>query len=221
MKIFAVSDIIVDSLYHETVAERFPDVDILVGCGDLPYYYLEFLHSALNTSMVYVRGNHDVGPQYTADGRELTGVAGGLNLHGTSMMLRDLLLVGLEGSMRYRPKASLPYSEAEMRVQATRLFPTLLRNRLRHGRFLDILVTHSPPFQIHDQHDLAHTGFKIFRTFMRAFKPRFLLHGHVHVKNNATPRITRYGETLVINVFPYVTFEFAAPPEPMAVVEDY
>ena len=37
------------------------------------------------------------------------------------------------------------YSEPEMRRQVARLLPPLLINRVRHGRFLDILVTHSPP----------------------------------------------------------------------------
>ena len=81
-----------------TVTERFPDVDLLIGCGDLPFFYLEFLHSALNSSLIYVRGNHDRGPQYTADGRELRRVPGGVDLHARVWRRYGLLVAGLEGS---------------------------------------------------------------------------------------------------------------------------
>ena len=53
---------------------------------------------------------------------------------------------------------------------------------------------------------------------MRLFQPRYLLHGHIHIKNNVTARVTRYGETTIINVFPYVQFDFESPPLPDAIV---
>ena len=39
-----------------------------------------------------------------------------------------------------------------------RLTPQLLWNRQRYGRYLDVLVTHSPPFGVHDRPDLPHYG---------------------------------------------------------------
>ncbi len=105
--------------------------------------------------------------------------------------------------MRYRPRAPHMYTESEMRTQMVRLIPRLLWNRQRYGRFLDILVTHSPPFGIHDRQDLPHTGFKVFLTLMQLFKPRFLLHGHIHIYSQDYPRVTKYEETTVINVYPY------------------
>jgi Icc-related predicted phosphoesterase len=203
LKILAVSDRVLDLLYSSSVHERFPDVELIVGCGDLPYYYLDFLISALDVPLVYVHGNHDGGAQYTADRGLITGVDGGDEIHCRTINIKGLLLAGLGGSMRYRPRAPHMYSEAEMRAQLARLVPRLLWNRQKYGRYLDILVTHSPPFGIHDRQDLPHTGFKVFLTFMRLFKPRYLLHGHIHIYRQDHPRITQYEETTVVNVFPY------------------
>jgi uncharacterized protein len=209
MKILAVSDQVLDTIYQPNVKETYPDIDLIIGCGDLPFYYLEFLISALDVPLVYVRGNHDRGPQYTVEGRVLTEVHGGIDLHGCALKVENLLLAGLEGSIRYRPGAPLMYSEAEMRWYVARLLPGLLRNKVKYGRFLDILVTHSPPFGIHDRPDLAHTGFKIFLTFLRLFKPRYLLHGHIHIYRQDTIRQTRYYDTEIINVFPVQVIEFS------------
>lgn len=219
MNILAVSDRVPDHLYNSYVHQNYPDVDLLVGCGDLPFYYLEFLVSALNVPLVYVRGNHDAVPQYTVDQRVLTGVQGGTDVHRRVFVCNGLLIAGLEGSMRYRPDDPLMYSESEMRWQVLLLAPHLLWNRIRYGRALDILVTHSPPHGIHDRSDRAHTGFKIFHTLMRYFRPRYLLHGHIHVYRRNVPRITRYHQTNVINVYPYYTLDYDNPPSPQAHVE--
>lgn len=201
MKILAVSDEVLDVLYSPTVRERYPGVDLLIGCGDLPYYYLDYLTSALDAPMVYVLGNHDQGPQYGVDGKKLKGVRGGVNIHGRVVEEQGLLMAGLEGSMRYRPQASLMYTEAEMRRQVLRLLPQLLWQKMKHGRVMDILVTHSPPYQIHDRSDLAHRGFRSFRVLLERFQPRYMLHGHIHLFQRGS-QVTRYHETTIINVFP-------------------
>jgi Icc-related predicted phosphoesterase len=208
MKILAVSDRVVDRLYASDVKRRYADIDLLIGCGDLPFYYLEFLISALDAPLLYVLGNHDQGPQYTVDGRTLTHVPGGLNIHKKVVSVKGCLVAGLEGSMRYRPEAALMYSEGEMREQ---IIPLIMRTywaRIRFGRFPDILVTHSPPFGIHDRPDIAHTGFRIFHQLITWFKPRYLLHGHVHLYRGDVPRVTRFEETTIINVYPHYTLEY-------------
>lgn len=208
VRLMAVSDRPMQRLYASDVGQRFPDVQLLIGCGDLPFYYLEFLVSALDTFLVYVRGNHDLDPQYTSSGRVLTGAQGGINIHGRTIETGGLLIAGLEGSKRYRPNAPYMYTEGEMTWNVLQLIPRLLWNVSRYGRALDILVTHAPPFGIHDLSDVAHQGFKIFRAFMRYFRPRYLLHGHIHVYRNDVPRITRFLNTTVINVYPYRVFEY-------------
>lgn len=212
MTILAVSDRVMGNLYNPQVRQTHTDIDLLIGCGDLPFYYLDFLVSALDVPLIYVRGNHDLAPQYTVDGRVLHRVPGGVDIHGRVVTVKGLTFAGLEGSMRYRPDDPLMYTEAEMRWEITRLLPVLLWRRLRSGRALDILVTHSPPFQIHDRSDRAHTGFRLFHNFMRLFRPRYLLHGHVHVYRRDVPRITRFEDTIVINVYPHFRLDMAQPP---------
>ena len=203
MKILAVSDKVLAQLYRSDVKRHYPGIELIIGCGDLPYYYLEFLVSALDVRLFYVRGNHDVGPQYTIEGRILKQVAGGVDIHASTARYNGLLMAGLEGSMRYRPNAPFMYSETEMRANIARLLPWLLRNRVKYGRYLDLLVTHSPPFGIHDRSDLPHIGFKVFNSFLEWFKPRYMLHGHIHIYRHDTVRVTQQDATTIINVYPY------------------
>lgn len=210
MRILAVSDRVLDQLYCSDVRTKYPGIDLIIGCGDLPFYYLEFLVSALDSTLFYVLGNHDGGPQYTVGGKILTKAQGGTDIHRRIINHSGLLIGGLEGSMRYRPAASFMYTEGEMAWNVMSMVPQLMWNRWRHGRSLDILVTHSPPFQIHDGSDIAHTGFKIFRSLMRWFQPKYLLHGHMHVYRNDVPRVTKFHQTTVINVYPYRVFEYGS-----------
>ena len=47
MKILALSDEVVPWIYSPTLRERCGDVGLIVGCGDLPYYYLEYVVTVL------------------------------------------------------------------------------------------------------------------------------------------------------------------------------
>jgi Icc-related predicted phosphoesterase len=205
MRILALSDQVVDSIYSADVRERFGDVDLLLSCGDLPYSYLEYVVTMLNVPAFYVHGNHDL-PEDLGQGVWLKEPRGWVNLDGRTARVGPLLLAGLEGALRYRPNAPFQYSEGEMRWKVVRLLPALLLNRMRYGRYLDILVTHAPPLGIHNDLDLPHRGFAVFRWLMERFRPRYLLHGHKHVYKPQTTR-TRYGETMVVNVYPFAVLE--------------
>ena len=128
MRILAVSDLVVDHLYVSDVHKKYPEVGLLIGCGDLPFYYLEFLISSFNVPLVYVRGNHDDRLQYAADGRVLDHVPGGIDLHGKAVEFKGVLLAGLEGSMRYSAERPFMYTDAEMRREMLPLFTRLLWN---------------------------------------------------------------------------------------------
>ena len=207
MKILALSDEVVDFIYSPQVKERFGDVDLVLGCGDLPFYYLEFVVTVLNKPVYFVPGNHDARNQYMADGRVTQQAEGCINLDQRIASEGNLLLAGLGGSIRYRPNSLHQYTDAEMRARILTLAPRLWFNRLRHGRFLDLLIAHSPPFEIHDGADLAHTGFQAFLSFMKTFKPRCLLHGHAHVYRSDAVTRTKFEATEVINVYPYRVIE--------------
>ena len=198
MNILAVSDETIERLYNTNVRETFPDVRILLGCGDLPYSYLEFLVTIFNVPLFYVPGNHD--PKYGSS--ENSHVEGGTNLDGKVVRKNGLLLAGLGGSICYRPGAPNQYSQSEMYLRAFRLLPKIFIHTLQ--RRLDILVTHSPPEGIHDDVDRAHRGLQALNFIIKVAKPRYLLHGHtIFYKQNIRSHITEYRRTKVVNIYPY------------------
>ncbi len=207
MRVLAISDKVVPILYSAGIRERVGEVDLIVGCGDLPYYYIDFVVSMLDRPCVFVHGNHGREVEYWSNQRTVHGPSGAVDLHRRTFTEAGLLLAGLEGSLRYSPAPRFQYTETQMWWNIYHLFPGLLANRLRHGRWLDVLVTHAPPAGIHDQPDRAHQGFRCFRTFMDWFKPRYLLHGHIHVYRHDTVTRTRYRETEVVNVYPFRILE--------------
>ena len=202
MKILAVSDRVEEQLYSPAIRRAFSDVEMVFGCGDLPFYYLEYIATMLGVPVLYVRGNHDDRVYHLHGGRVVDRAEGCTDLHGRLLYQSGLLIAGVEGSMRYRPDGKCMYTDGEVALVLARLLPRLLFNWVRYGRFLDALIAHAPPYGIHDRRDLAHTGFKPFLSFMRIFKPRYLLHGHVHTYNRQTVNQTRYQDTFVINVYP-------------------
>ena len=211
MKILAVSDIELDWIYNPTITTRFSDVDLVIACGDLPYYYLEYIISSLNRPLYYVRGNH--APRFQEEGitSSRTYPWGGIDLH--RRVKRDesgLLVAGIEGSIRYNSD-HCQYSQLEMWRFILGLIPGLLLNRIRYGRFLDIFVTHAPPWKIHDQDDLPHQGIKAFQWFIKVFQPAFHLHGHIHIYNFRNRVETLVGNTWVVNTYGYRQIEYYFP----------
>jgi Icc-related predicted phosphoesterase len=211
VKILALSDQMVEHIYSPRVKEQFADVELVVGCGDLPSYYLEFVVSMLNVPLLHVPGNHDLPPsKVPGDEQGDDTIAACGNLDGRVVRERGILLAGLGGSIRYRPDGVNQYTQGEMRARVLRMTPSLLWNRLRHGRALDVLLAHSPPRGIHDGMDPAHVGFTAFNEFIARFRPRYLLHGHSHVWRRDTVTTTQLGPTLVLNVCPYRVIEIGA-----------
>jgi Icc-related predicted phosphoesterase len=201
MKILALSDSVVAGVYSPNICQKYAGVDLVIGCGDLPYYYLEYVVTMLPADLYYVHGNHDK-PQVMSSGITVTEPRGCVSLDGRTLRVGNTILAGLGGSMRYTPGAAHQYSEVEMRQRIFRLLPSLMLNKIRYGRYLDILVAHSPAHGIHDGSDLPHRGFNSFLTLMRLFKPRLMLHGHVHIYRTSTVVTTPYMQTTVINVYP-------------------
>ncbi|HEU5328506.1 MAG TPA: metallophosphoesterase [Thermomicrobiales bacterium] len=199
VRILAISDRIEESFYGPLLNERYGDADLVISCGDLPAEYLDFVASSVNAPLFGVRGNHDCPPDHVVVAHDAA-IPGGLNLHGRVLRVAGLTLAGLEGSLRYN-RSGCQYSETEMRLLIARMTPHLLWNRLRYGRYLDIFVTHAPPRGIQDADDPAHRGFAAFRDFLTRFRPRYHLHGHVHIYDPRTETKTRFHETVVLNVY--------------------
>jgi Icc-related predicted phosphoesterase len=212
VKILAVADKVVDAVYSSAISDNFGDVELVVACGDLPFHYLEFIASSLNVPCFFVYGNHDLNIRQTVNGRVAVHPPGWVNLDERAACEKGVLLAGLEGSIRYSSDGVHQYSQDAMRWKALKLAPKLVANRLRHGRFLDILVAHSPPYGIHDGPDYPHTGFAVFLTMMNWFRPKYLLHGHKHLYGKEPFRST-YGQTVVLNVYPFRVVEVDQSPE--------
>ncbi len=207
MKILAVADKLVDFIYSPCLVDKYRDVDLVLSCGDLPYYYLEYIVTMLNVPLLYVHGNHDPAVEYTAGGQTEGGPSGCIDIHGRLVRQKNLSVVGLEGSIRYKPEGRYQYTDSEMWRLALGMAPRLLLHQTVTGRRLDVLVAHAPPFGIHDAEDPTHVGFRAFLWLMRAFKPRYFIHGHRHVYSPLEVTETRYEATTVINVYPYKTLE--------------
>ena len=205
VKILAVSDEVVERLYSLCQSGHFSGTELILGCGDLPYPYLENLLTFLNVPLFYVPGNHD--PGYNAD-NTLAYVEGGSNLDLKVIRFKTFLIGGLGGSIRYRPNVANQYSQSEAYWRAFHLLPRLLLNKVNYGRSLDILITHSPPFGIHDEDTQAHQGLKAINWLLRVAQPRYHFHGHTHFqRRNLSPSETVHGLTKIVNIFPYKTIE--------------
>ena len=201
MKILAVSDEVVERLYSLCGNGHFKDVELVLGCGDLPYPYLENLLTMLNVPLFYVPGNHD--PNYHSE-NPLARVEGGTNLDLRLIRHKTFLIGGIGGSIRYRPDGTNQYSQTAAYLRAARMIPRLLLNRMNYGRALDILITHSPPFGIHDEDSDAHQGLKAINWLLNLAKPRYHFHGHTHFhRRNISPSETYHGITKITNIYPY------------------
>ena len=201
MKILAVSDEVVERLYSLCNTGHFNDIDMIVGCGDLPYPYLENMVTFLNIPLLYVPGNHD--PQYKENDPK-TYAEGGTNLDLKLVRIKTFLIGGLGGSIKYRPDGTNQHTQTEAYFRAFKMIPRLLLNRLQYRRYLDVLITHSPPFGIHDDDTQAHTGLKAISWLIKFAKPRYHLHGHTHFyRRNIAASETKQRDTKITNVHPY------------------
>ena len=196
MKILSLSDILLKSIYSSDLPKLYGDVDFVISCGDLPYYYLEYVVDNLKKPVFFVRGNHDNPLEYSHKGNR-THPWGAVDLHGSILLHQNLLIAGLEGSIRYN-KGPFQYSQQEMWALVFRMLPMLIWNTIRHGRALDILVSHSPLWGVKDKPDAAHQGFQALRWLVRTFKPTYHFHGHIHI-DPSDPRVTQFHDTQVIN----------------------
>jgi len=204
VRILAVSDV-EDEAVAASLPARAGSIDLVLGCGDLTYEYLDFVATAAAAPLRAVHGNHDVPPE-TLDDREVGVWWDGIDLHGRVVSIDGLLVGGLQGSPRYN-KGPFQSSEGDMWLAILGMVPALIANRIRHGRFIDVLVTHAPPRGIHDRPDPAHRGFAAFRTFLRWFRPRYHVHGHTHVFDTRMVTQTQFGPTTVVNAYGARTIE--------------
>jgi Icc-related predicted phosphoesterase len=198
MKILVVADEESKYLWDFYESGRLDGIDLILSAGDLNPDYLSFLVTFAKAPVLYVRGNHD--DKYKTHPPE-----GCICIEDKVYVYEGVRILGLGGSMRYKPGDN-QYTERQMRRRIRRLWFPLLR----HGGF-DILLTHAPAYQLNDGRDLPHQGFRAFCRLMEKYKPKFFIHGHVHMSyGRQHKRYDKYGETHVINAYERCIFEYEA-----------
>jgi Icc-related predicted phosphoesterase len=212
IKILCISDHKDPLVYSNSIKSRFSDIDFVISAGDLQFQYYDFIVSSLNKPLYFVFGNHhlkrigDYKKKYdnkitnTFYSQKMFQPVGATYISGKIKQEKGLLIAGLGGCKWYNGKPN-QYTEFGMFINIMKLIPGLLWNRIFHGRFLDILVTHAPPFGINDKQDRCHRGFKVFLWFLEKFKPKFHIHGHIHIYDRNSKREELYLNTRIINVY--------------------
>ena len=196
MKILVISDEESKYYWDYFSKDKFEDIDLIISCGDLAPQYLQFLVTMTNLPVLYVHGNHD-------SCYEKTPPDGCICIDDTIYVYKGIRIMGLGGSMEYS-KGNFQYTENKMRKRYNRLFLKLLKYRR-----IDILVTHSPSFEINDGTDLPHKGFAVFKEIMDKYKPKYHIHGHVHKSyGKEFKRIDTYKDTTIINACERYVFDY-------------
>jgi hypothetical protein len=212
MKILCVSDEIDPLVYSNNIKERFEHIDFVISAGDLRLSYYDFIVTNLNKPLYFLFGNHKLNgiesfsKKYRKElyseinrGEQLP-YGGATYIDNRVVKEKKLLIAGLDGSIWYNGGMN-QFTEFQMKLKVLKLIPKLIINKIFYKRYLDILVTHSPPYGFYKNKDTCHTGFRIFLWFMRVFKPKYLVHGHIHLFNRNEKRIWLYDSTTIINAY--------------------
>ena len=196
MKILTVADVPCKALWDYFDQSRLDDIDLILSAGDLPATYLSFLVTFAHCPVLYVRGNHD--DRYAVNPPE-----GCVCVEDTVYTYQGIRILGLGGSMRYRPGVN-QFTDAQMNRRIRKL-----RLKLLMSRGFDILLTHAPGKGLDDQEDLPHRGFEAFPALIEKYRPKYMVHGHVHMNYGYNlSREMAVGETKVINAYERYTFEY-------------
>ena len=189
MKILAIADEESAYLWDYFEKSKLEGIDLIISCGDLDPRYLSFLATFTAAPVLYVHGNHD-------DKYEHIPPDGCICIDDKIYVHQGVRILGLGGSMRYKP-GSYQYTEWQMKNRVRKLWFSLMKHR-----GFDILVAHAPAYQLNDGMDLPHQGFQIFRVLMEKYKPKYFLHGHVHMSyGRKHKRYDTYHDTQVVNAF--------------------
>ena len=196
MKILAIADEESKYLWDFFEKSKLEGIDLIISCGDLDPRYLSFLATFTSAPVLYVHGNHD-------DKYENIPPDGCICIDDKIYVHEGVRILGLGGSMRYKP-GNYQFTEGEMKRRVFKLLPNIF---WRRG--FDILVTHAPAYQLNDGRDLPHQGFKVFLKLMEKYKPKFFLHGHVHMSYGRNhKRYDRFQDTHVINAYDRFVFDY-------------
>lgn len=198
MKILCIADEEDKGYWDYFRKEKLADIDLILSSGDLRADYLTFLVTMGHAPLFYVHGNHDGG--YATRPPE-----GCDCIEDKVVTYRGLRILGLGGCLRYRPGPH-QYTERQMQLRILRRWW-----QLRKG--VDIVVTHAPVRGYGDLPNRTHEGFGCFLRLIERYRPKYLLHGHVHLRYYRNlQRVLHCGETTIINVGSTYVLEIPDPP---------
>ena len=196
MRILAIADEESKALWDYFDKSMLEGIDLIISCGDLDPRYLSFLVTFYSGPVLYVHGNHD--GKY-----EQIPPEGCTCIEDDIFVYKGVRILGLGGSMRYKPGPH-QYTEREMKQRVAKLWFKIF---FRRG--FDILVAHAPAYQFNVGRVLQHLGFNIFRTLLERYRPKFFLHGHVHLSYGRNyKRYDKYMDTHIINAYERCVFDF-------------
>lgn len=230
MKILCVSDFVDPLIYNQNVKESFPDIDLILCAGDLPMDYIDFIVSVFNKPTYFVFGNHNLKEYhfYHKNSQPETNylqVEESSHGHGATYLgfksfvnheltftdpntgkKTPLLIAGVSGSLEYN-KGLNQFTDSQMKLKLLKMVPSLLKNKRKYGRYLDIFMTHASPRHIHDHEDPCHKGFECFNWFLEKYKPTYMVHGHIHLYDMREERVGKYYDTTVVNAYSHYIIE--------------
>lgn len=196
MKILSVADTVTQKLLEPFGGGPSIDgIELILACGDLPPEYLSALKQRYDTPLLYVLGNHDL--RYGE-----SPPAGCVHIDRRIVTVGETKITGFSGSRWYNGNIN-QYTEKQMSGFIRKMRFSLWRNG-----GVDLVMTHAPPRFIHDEEDPCHRGFRVFRGFIDKYKPRYFIHGHIHVLfEDESQRLTKINATSVINSYGYHVLE--------------
>lgn len=215
VSVLAVSDETIESLWSPQVKSL--DVGLVLGAGDLPFDYLEYLTEMLDAPCVFVPGNHDADLTGYSAGRvgwmraglpsTWPGPVGAVNADRRIVTVAGLRIAGLGGSIRYNGGPN-QWTQRQQRRRSRSLTRTFTWNQTVRGdtRPVDVLLTHSPPRGVGDDTDPAHVGFECLDDVTRRLRPQLLLHGHIHPHGQTPADLQLHGAS-VLNTVGYTLLE--------------
>ena len=210
-----VADEIASNLQLSTLRDI--DPGLVLGAGDLPWDYLEWIASSIDCPVVFVPGNHDPAISSRSDrawsledqwseGPRPQGV-----IHADQRVVEaaGLRIAGLGGCVKYR-SGPHQYTQRQYAGRAGRL----VRRARRRGP-VDVLLTHAPPLGLGDEGDGPHVGIQALHTVLERLQPTWHLHGHVHPFGREMPD-RHVGRTTIRNVIPWRVIDVTARSAPIA-----
>ena len=167
MKILVVADEESSYLWDHYQPGRLSGIDLILSAGDLKPEYLSFLVTMANRPLLYIHGNHDaVYEKRPPEGCEC--------IDDKLVSVNGIHILGLGGAKLYNG-GPYQYSERQMERRIRKL-----KWKLHRTGGVDIVLTHAAPEGFGDAEDMAHRGFEAFLPLLEQYKPKYLVHGHVH-----------------------------------------